>query len=269
MNKKNAFKNNIYALKLVWKMSKPLIITNGIASFLDYFEWLFFSAFFLRILINGLETGQEFSKLLTFIVICIGTLGFISLFHSVRTRKWLPVFKTKVNKELFKILFKKASNVELECFENSDFYDKYTLAMEKSDERLTRTIEVIWGVFFGAIASVCAFIFMYRVDKYSVLFIIFPIIGNFGFNRLQSKIDYNRNKDMAPHNRKISYINRVMYLTQYAKEMRLSDVFTLMREEYRGAIRGVTDVTRKYTKKAMVLHWFYVMFTFTFIFEGL
>ncbi|MCR5723038.1 MAG: ABC transporter ATP-binding protein/permease, partial [Lachnospiraceae bacterium] len=184
-------------------------------------------------------------------------------------RKVIPICKTKINKELFKKLFKKASNVELECFENSEFYDKYTLAMEKSDERLTRTVEVIWGVFFGAIASVCAFVFMYQVDKYSVLFILFPIIGNFGFNRLQSKIDYNRNKDMAPYNRKISYINRVMYLTQYAKEMRLSDVFSLMREQYRGAIRGVSDVTKKYTKRAMVLHWFYVMFTFTFIFEGL
>ena len=141
--------------------------------------------------------------------------------------------------------------------------------MEKSDERLTRTGEVIFGVIFGAIASVCAFVFMYRVDKYSVLFIIFPIIGNFGFNRLQSKIDYNRNKDMAPHNRKIAYINRVMYLTDYAKEMRLSNVFSLIREQYMDAIKGVSDVTRKYTKRAMVLHWFYVMFTFTFIFEGL
>ena len=51
--------------------------------------------------------------------------------------------------------------------------------------------------------------------------------------------------------------------------MRLTDVFTLMRRQYRDAIKGLSDVTRKYTKKAMVLHWLYVMFTFTFIFEGL
>ena len=269
MKKRNAFKNNVFALKTLWGISPKLVITNGISEFLDYFEWLFFSAFFMRFVIEYLERGEEFSKIFVFIVITISVLGLLTLFHSIKQKIIYPVCKTKVNKELFKSLFKKASNVELECFENSDFYDKYTLAMEKSDERLTRTVEVIFGVIFGAIASVCAFVFMYRVDKYSVLFIIFPIIGNFGFNRLQSKIDYNRNKDMAPHNRKIAYINRVMYLTDYAKEMRLSNVFSLMREQYRDAIRGVSDVTRKYTKRAMVLHWFYVMFTFTFIFEGL
>ena len=269
MKKWNAFKNNVFALKTLWGISPKLVITNGISEFLDYFEWLFFSAFFMRFVIEYLERGEEFSKIFVFIAITISVLGLLALFHAIKIKYIYPICKTKVNKELFKILFKKASNVELECFEDSDFYDKYTLAMEKSDERLTRTVEVIFGVIFGAIASVCAFVFMYRVDKYSVLFILFPIIGNFGFNRLQSKIDYNRNKDMAPHNRKIAYINRVMYLTDYAKEMRLSNVFSLMREQYRDATKGVSDVTKKYTKKAMVLHWFYVMFTFTFIFEGL
>ena len=51
--------------------------------------------------------------------------------------------------------------------------------------------------------------------------------------------------------------------------MRLTGVFSLMRKQYREAITGVADVTKKYTKKAAVLHWLYVMFTFTFIFEGL
>jgi ATP-binding cassette subfamily B protein len=110
---------------------------------------------------------------------------------------------------------------------------------------------------------------MYQVDKISVLFILFPIIGNFVFNRKLSHIDYARNKDMAPHNRRIAYINRVMYLPEYAKEMRLTDVFSLMKRQYHEAITGLSDVTKKYTKRAMVLHWMYVMFTFTFIFEGL
>ena len=86
---------------------------------------------------------------------------------------------------------------------------------------------------------------------------------------MNSHLDYARNKDMAPHNRRIAYINRVMYLTEYAKEMRLTDVFRLMKRQYNEAITGLADVTKKYTKKAVFLHWMTVMFTFTFIFEGL
>ena len=141
--------------------------------------------------------------------------------------------------------------------------------MEKADDRLIATVDVVFGAVFGAIASICAFVFMYQVDKISVLFILFPVIGNFVFNRKNSQLDYVRNKDMAPYNRRIAYINRVMYLPEYAKEMRLTDVFSLMKEHYRESITGLADVTKKYTTRAMINHWLYVMFTFTFIFEGL
>ena len=143
------------------------------------------------------------------------------------------------------------------------------LAMKNADTRLIQTVDKIFGVIFGAVASVCAFVFMYQVDKLSVTFILLPIIGNFYFRRLNSHIDYKRNKDMAVHNRRIDYINRVMYLKEYAKEMRLTKVFRLLRHQYRDAITGVSDVTKKYVWKSAALHWLYVMFTFTFIFEGL
>ena len=264
-----AVKNNLFACKLLGIICPSLVVHKGISRFLGYFEWLFYSAFFMRYVINSLETGESFGRIMIFIVIVAIVFCSMSLYDNILNGKVYPIAQAKVNKGLYLGLFRKARNVELECFENSDFYDKYTLAMENADTRLIQTVEVVFGVIFGGIASVCAFAFMFQVDKISVLFILFPIIGNFVFNRWNSKLDYARNKDMAPHNRRIAYINRVMYLPEYAKEMRLTDVFTLMKQQYRESIQGLADVTKKYTKRAMINHWLYVMFTFTFIFEGL
>ena len=264
-----AIKNNFYALGLLSKICPQLIVHSVISRFLGYFEWLFYSAFFMRYLINSLEAGDTFKHIMVFVLIVAAAECGMTLYNDFLNGHVFPITNAIVNKGLYTRLFKKSRNVELECFENSEFYDKYTLAMEKADTRLIETVQALFRTFFGAIASVLAFIFMFQVDKISVLFIIFPIIGNFIFNRMISHIDYDRNKDMAPHNRKIAYINRVMYLPEYAKEMRLTNVFSLMRRQYKEAITGLADVTKKYTKKAMVLHWLYVMFTFTFIFEGL
>ncbi|MBO7338524.1 MAG: ABC transporter ATP-binding protein [Lachnospiraceae bacterium] len=264
-----AVKNNLFACKLLGIICPSLVVHKGVSRFLGYFEWLFYSAFFMRYVINSLETGESFGRIMIFIVIVAIVFCSMSLYDNILNGKVYPIAQAKVNKGLYLGLFRKARNVELECFENSDFYDKYTLAMENADTRLIQTVEVVFGVIFGGIASVCAFAFMFQVDKISVLFILFPIIGNFVFNRWNSKLDYARNKDMAPHNRRIAYINRVMYLPEYAKEMRLTDVFTLMKQQYRESIQGLADVTKKYTKRAMINHWLYVMFTFTFIFEGL
>ena len=264
-----AVQNNLFACGLLGKICRPLVVHYGISQFLGYFEWLFYSAFFMRYVINSLENGDSFGAIMKFVVIVAVVMCSMNFYERVLVGHVYPVCEAKVNKGLYTKLFRKSRNVELECFENSDFYDKYTLAMDRADERLMMTVNDVFKTFFGAIASVCAFVFMYQVDKISVLFILFPIIGNFIFNRKLSHIDYARNKDMAPHNRRIAYVNRVMYLPEYAKEMRLTDVFSLMRRQYREAITGLADVTKKYTKRAMVLHWMYVMFTFTFIFEGL
>ena len=262
-------KNNIFAFKLLCKICPQAVFHIGFRTLIDYGEWLFYSAFFMRYVINALQEGRAFSTLLTFIGICVAVFASKTLYTDYIVGKVIPIATTQVNKKLYQILFKKSRNVELECFENADFYDKYTLAMKNADTRLINTVEKIFGVIFGAIASVCAFIFMFQVDKLSVTFILLPIIGNFYFRRLNSHIDYKRNKDMAVHNRRIDYINRVMYLKEYAKEMRLTKVFQLLRHQYRDAITGLADVTKKYVWKSAALHWLYVMFTFTFIFEGL
>lgn len=267
-NRFRAWKNNLYALRLGWQMAPGAILHMAVSRVLGYFEWLFYSAFFMRYVINAMETEQEVSSILIFLGITVTVFALMSLYQNYLNGKVVPIMNAQIHKKLNLKLFEKATNVELSCFEDSGFYNRYTLATENAANKLIETIQNIWGVIFGVIAAGAAFYLMYDVDKLSVLFVLFPIIGNFVFNRGLSKIDFDRNKDMAPYNRRIAYINRVMYLADYAKEVRLTDVFTLMRRDYREAIKGVADVTKKYTPKAMVLHWFRVMFTFTFIFEG-
>ena len=265
----NSIKNNFYALSIVWKMCPIPVIHMALSRLLYYFGWLFYSAFFMRYVINALQSGESFQAIMIFIGITVAVFASMALYNSYIQGYVAPVANASLNKQLYQKLFKKARNVELECFENSDFYDKYTLAMKNADTNLYNTVDQLFGVLFGFVASICAFVFMFKVDKLSVTFILLPIIGNFYFRILNSRIDYKRNKEMAPHNRRIDYINRIMYLKDYAKEIRLTKIFNLLKRQYTDAITGVADVTKKFVLKSAFLHWFYVMFTFTFIFEGL
>lgn len=264
-----ALKNNVYALRLLWGISPSQTVHRAVMRLFGYFEWLFYSAFFMRYVINAMETSQEFSSIMVFLGVTVSVFACMSIYGSYVNGKVFPITQAEVYKRLNLKLFEKSQNVELACFEDSEFYNKYTLAMDRAGEQLMDTVENIWGVFFGAIASAVSFCMMFEVDAVAVLFVAFPIIGNFVFDRLLGKIDFQRNKDMAPHNRKIAYVNRVMYLADYAKEVRLTKAFALMKRNYREAIQGVAEVTKKYTVKAVIYHWLRVQFTFSFIFEGL
>jgi len=54
-----AIANNIYACRLLVKICPSLVVHNAVNMFLGYFEWLFYSAFFMRYVINSLENGDS------------------------------------------------------------------------------------------------------------------------------------------------------------------------------------------------------------------
>lgn len=266
--KTKIFSNNVYALKMTWGFSKRLVVHTAMTKFLGYFEWLFYSAFFMRYVINAMEYGASYMKLMGFLGVSVLVFGLISLYNSFVSDKFLPVARVELSDRISRMLFKKARNVDLTCFEDNEFYNRYTLAMETADSRIEEALNGIWGVVFGAIATIVAFLVMYDIDHIVVLFVLFPLVGNFIFGKFVGNIVYSRNRESAQYNRRIEYINRVMYMREYAKEIRLSNVFKLIGKQYEEAVKGLEKVVFKYGVKGMVFHWLKSVFTFCVMFEG-
>ena len=110
IKKRRAIKNNIYATKLLWKICPSIVAHNGVSRFLGYFEWLFYSAFFMRYVIGSLERGDSFSKIMVFIVTVTVVLGGMSLYNSILNGRVYPIARAVVNKGLYLKLFKKSRN---------------------------------------------------------------------------------------------------------------------------------------------------------------
>ena len=116
----NAVKNNIFALKLLWSICPRLVVHKAIRVILDYAEWLFYSAFFMRYVLNALQEGRTFSTLMLFIGITVAVFASKTLYISYLNGKVVPIAQTEVNKKLYQKLFQKSRNVELESFENAE-----------------------------------------------------------------------------------------------------------------------------------------------------
>ena len=127
----NTMQNNLFAVSLCWKICKPQVIHRAISRFLYYVGWLFYSAFFMRYVINALQEGKTFAAIMIFVGRTVGLFAAMALYNSYILGYVAPTADAQINKKLYQMLFKKSRNVELECFENSDFYDKYTLAMAR------------------------------------------------------------------------------------------------------------------------------------------
>lgn len=267
-SKVSSIKNNIFAMKMGWSLSKSRVIHAFILTALGYVAWIFYSAIFMRYLVNAIENKNSFKSIFVFILITGATFVCFAIYTSYVNNVVVPLTDTKIYGRLYEKLYKKAKNVELSCFENAEFYNKYTMAIDGAGDKITSVITNVCAVVTGMIATVVVFYVMFDIDKASVLFVISPIIGNFVFGGILSKFTLKRYEDNIPNERVSQYVNRVMYLADYAKEMRLSNVYHLMKNKYERSVKGTVNVAEKYASKAIVVEALRNIFTFCIIFEG-
>lgn len=267
-NLKTAVKNNIYMLNLAMKLCPGRVLCSGLVCLSGYFSWLFFSGFFLRKLVSMLEENRSYPKMLGFLAGTIGLFFFLSLFENWYEERLKPLADVDVYQGLYRRLYEKVCNMELACFEDSEFYNRYLLAMEDTDKRLLQVVDNIWEIVFGSAAAVVSWVMLFSLDKWAILFVLGPIIGNFVFAAALNRISYRMYEESAIFKRIADYVSRVVHLSDYAKELRLTGIFHVMQKKHRESVEGMTKVIDKYALRSILNGWGYLYFTFTIMFEG-
>ena len=261
-------KNSWFALKLAAEICPSFIAHTFIMWLIGQSEWVFFDGVFMKVIVNALSEGREFSSILRFILICGAIFCVLAVYTMYVDNVVYPLKTNRLYGGIYKKLYAKAKNVELSCYEDPDFYNRYTMAMDGAEQKIASVIRGMIGAIIGTAASVSVFYMMYEIDHYAMLFIISPLIGNFLFGNLKNKYEYQRYKEQAPNEKVLNYVSRMMYLPDGAKEIRLSNVFSLMRKQYGEATVKNVKVADKYAFRNANMNFWRITFTFTVIFEG-
>ncbi|MDE5866165.1 MAG: ABC transporter ATP-binding protein, partial [Lachnospiraceae bacterium] len=260
--------NDWYAIRLGFSISKSLVINTFFWSMAIYFEWVFFDAIFLREIVGALDENKSFNEIFGFIAVCGLLFCLINLYGNYVENVVFPLQTTRLYGGIYRKLYAKARNVELKCYEDSEFYNRYTMAMDEAETKVREIITSFWGVLLGAVATAAVFGFMYEIDHLAMLFIICPLVGNFLFGNRKNKYEFKRYQEQAPNDKVLNYVNRTMYLSDYAKEIRIFQIFRLLKKQYHDATQKNIRVAVKYAFSNAVMSFWKNTFSFTAIFEG-
>ncbi len=261
-------KNSLFAMKLVAQICPSFIVHSFILWFIGQSEWVFFDGVFMKVIVNSLSEGRKFTDILNFILICGAIFCTLAIYTGYVDNVVFPLKTNRLYGGIYRKLYAKAKNVELSCYEDPDFYNSYTMAMDGAEMKIRSVVSSMIGAVIGAAASVSVFYMMYDIDHYAMLFIISPLIGNFLFGNLKNKYDYMRYKEQAPNEKVLNYVSRMMYLPDGAKEIRLSKVFSLLRKQYGDATENNVKIADRYAFRNAHMNFWRITFTFTVIFEG-
>lgn len=265
---KQTLSNAWFALVLGVTFSKSLVINTFIQWIIGHGGWVFYDGIFMKKIVEDLDANKGFRSIFIFIMITCAVFMTLEFYQNYIENVVVPLQKNRLFGGVYKMLYKKARNVELSCYEDPDFYNRYTMAMDGAEEKVTAIITAIFGTIVGTVCAAIVFYLMYDIDHYAIIFILSPLIGNFIFGNYKNKYEFKRYQEQAPNEKVLNYVSRMMYLPDGAKEMRLSEIFRLLKKQYREATEKNVKVAVKYAFANAMLNFWRITFTFTVIFEG-
>ncbi|MBQ8027789.1 MAG: ABC transporter ATP-binding protein [Clostridia bacterium] len=245
-------KNIVFALRLVWKADKRLLL----CSFFNHTAEIVFSLFvqnilFLKVLLGIIDSKGDFKEylknlflFLALAVVLKGINWFSSYLRQVSTKKVL--------KELNNMVFKKAIELDVSCYEDPAFYDKYQRATQILAWGLFDNVcSNVASIFGGVVALLLVVGTVSAIDPVYLVFLL-PVSLVFAVELFKSKQVYKRDKEMTTNNRIKAYVQRTVFLKEYSKDMRTSNIFLVLMERFKAAIEANLLILKKYGLKLFV-----------------
>lgn len=267
--KAHPVKNNIYMLKLMWRVSPATILLSFIVTFLDFALWAGYNVLFLKYLFGSPDYNRSFAQSALFVIGFMAVMmvvgGVQAWFDNRYKRKIEPRFHQYLNG----IMFEKATNVDIACFETPEFYDNYTKATAEVLNRAISVLSSTSSMLGSMFASVWVITNMFSISILAGFFSFLPMIGSFLFGLAVNKLHYKKSLDDIPHKRKQDYVNRTMYLQKFSKEVRLSKIYDVMKNTYKEGFNGIIKNVNKYRVRIFWLEDTKNALCFPVVFEGM
>lgn len=245
-------KNLVWATKILIKADKWFLISGIISEIAtNLFGRFIQGVLFLKVLLNVITGEGNF----TYYIKCLVLFMFIGLVaESISV--WGDYVTNTGQKKIFKalnnMLFEKAASVDVSCYEDPAFYDKY----QRATDILTRGYFVMfsWNLSMvsGSLFSLISIIgIVMTIDPVYLLFLA-PVLLVFPVEIFKAKVVFKRDVAMTTNNRIKSYIQRTVFLKDFSKDMRTSNVFEAIMNRFEKAIKGNIEIIKKYGMKLFI-----------------
>lgn len=262
------FSSSRFALKTGWRISKKRVILEFLHWAFLYVDWLIVSCVLIRFILDMAMKRIAFEKMMLYVWSVVALQAFLVIFERFFETYVKPVTDVKLYDGINRMLYAKACQVDMRCFEDSEFYNEYMMAVSQAHSKLPETLQGVCQIMARFAAMIGGMAIIYQIDRLAALFIIFPILGNFVFYGVLNSRIFRMERENMVFQRMADYVNRTLHLGEYAKEIRMTNVFRLLKKQYDRAVLAIRKVIGQYSLGNMILFWLFQYFTFTLLQEG-
>ena len=251
---KEVFGNNFFLLKLMFTASPTYIIFMAFDAVRGQLSIFFEHTVGIGYVLEAAEFNYPFKRVAAVILILAACIELGMVFTVIVGDYLGEKEKPKIREKIKMMLYEKAKELDLACYDNPEFYNEQVLAISEVDKQIDRGIQFVQNTLSGITVFVSTGIYFLMRDKVSIFFAAASFVLSFAFNQMYNKLNYLVRIEGIPFTRKRDYVKRIFYLNDYAKEIRLNpDVSDILFERFEEANAEVYKVEKKYANRKFLL----------------
>ena len=243
------FSNIFFILGVMFRLSPGLVIGELVNGVIRILPGRLVSVVGIKYIIDVVGEGERLERIYYAVLfIAAVIIGGRVLTLIFREFYW-NMARERLYYRLNKQLYEKAKSLDLESYDNPDFYNDFILTIESSSENIQGILGMIQYYVGNIISFVTISSIILTIDPWCLVIIIGVVLVFFPVSRKLSKLQYGRRVENTKYHRRSDYFQRIFYLQDYAKEVRMNNIQPLLLERYNDAADDVIENQRSFYKK--------------------
>lgn len=253
---KKVLKNHLYMWKLCFKVCPGYMIYNIFDAFRYRFMIFLEHTLGIRYVLHCVEYHEPFYKAFLFVGMIALLMFLLMIFDGYYAHNMHYTCKPKLYQALKDPMFEKASKLDLACYDDVEYYNQFVLAVSEAENSIERFLLTLKNTVQGITALASLGIFYLLVDWKGIIFVVVSFALRFWLSKVLNKVNYDVRMKVNPKERKRNYVNRIFYLKDYARELRMHPgVGQFLEEEFRQANAEMVEINKEASGRRTFLNY--------------
>ena len=243
------FSNIMFFLGLMFKLSPGLVIGDIMSGILRTLPPRLISVVGIKYIIDVVSQGYDLERIYYAVLAIAGVLIAGNVLTLVYREFYWNMARERLYYKLNSKLYEKAHTLDLESYDNPEFYNNFILTIESSSDNIQGLLGLVQHYIANVISLVTIASVILSIDPLCLAIIVVTILIFMPLSTKIGQLQMGRRIDNTKFHRRSDYFQRIFYLQDYVKEVRMNNIRPLLMERYNDAADDVIANQKKYWKK--------------------
>ena len=245
----------IYFVRLMFSVSPVFVIVEMIDGLLMRAPGRLISVLGMKYIIDVVESGENLERIWIGVGVIAAILAVSQLLSWLYMEFYWNVAREKLSAGLSKKLYEKAREIDLQEYDNPGFYNDFILTIETSADNIQNLLNFVRNYFTEFVLFFTIGAVIFTIDPVCLLIIVVTTAVFLPLSQTVGNLHMSRRKDNAELHRRSDYFQRIFYLQDYTKEVRMNNISPLLIDRYNEAADAVIANQNQYWKKISFFSW--------------